>query len=151
SDCESVPPYVHIILVNMKYPSSTIPYPKILFPGNWYTNTNNFILHTISELGSTYGGSAFAAINGFYWDGDEGTAAGQVGTPAGTVYIDGVRKGTSISGAEAVIGFTTSYSSTGTDAALFSKAAGGSVSLGSYSTNAVSSTTSIVKSGACSR
>lgn len=151
-DCEDTPPYVHIILVNMKYPNSTIPYPKILFPAEWYSNTNTFLLHTISQLGGTYGGSAFAAINGFYWDGDSGTGSGQTGTPAGMLYIDGVRKGSGLTAAEAVIGFTASYTNTGTTASLISKPAGStSVSLGTYNWNVVPSTTSIVKNGACSR
>jgi hypothetical protein len=149
-DCEDKPPYVHIVLVNMQYPGSTY-YPHILFPGTWYSNTNTFLLNTISSLASNYGGSAFTAINGFYWNGDEGTAAGQTGTPAGHVYIDGVRRGSSISDAEAIIGFTRSSQTGGTSAAMFSKPAGGTVSLGTYNWNAVPSTTSIIRNGACSR
>lgn len=149
-DCENTAPYVHIVLVNMQYPGSTY-YPQILFPANWYTNTNTFLLNTISTLASTYGGSAFTAINGFYWNGDEGTAAGQTGTPAGHVYINGARRGTTLSDAEAVIGFTRGSQTGGTSAAMFNKAAGGSVSLGTYNWNAVSSTTSIIRNGVCSR
>jgi hypothetical protein len=149
-DCEDVAPYVHIVLVNMQYPGSTY-YPQILFPANWYTNTNTFLLNTIATLASTYGGSAFTAINGFYWDGDEGTAAGQTGVPAGHVYINGARRGSTIAGAEAVIGFTRGSQTGGTAAAMFNKASGGTVSLGTYNWNAVSSTTSIIRNGACSR
>lgn len=149
-DCEDVAPYVHIVLVNMAYPGSTY-YPQILFPANWYTNTNTFLLHTISNLASTYGGSAFTAINGFYWNGDEGTGPGQTGTPAGTVYINGARRSPTMTDAEAIIGFTRGSQTGGTAAAMFNKAAGGTVSLGTYNWNVVSSTTSIIRNGGCSR
>lgn len=150
-DCENRPPYVHIVLVNMKMGGSTGGYPRILFPHElwgYVGNTNEMLLHTISRHGEMSG--AFVAVNGFYWQGAYGNAGGS-GTPMGTVYFEGVKRSISFSDAESIIGFTPSSYTTGTSAAMFNKPAGGSVSLGSYNWNVVSSTTSIIRNGVCSR
>jgi hypothetical protein len=153
-DCEDKPPYVHIALVNLRVYTSTVgyQYPRITFPSQWYSGTNDFLLHTIKELGDQHaGGGVIAAINGYKWQGDYGVYDGGIGTPEGTVYINGAKRSISIPDAEAIIGFTSSGTAGGTMAQAFNKPAGGSVSLGSYNWNAVSSTTSIIRNGTCAR
>lgn len=149
TDCETLPPYVHIVIVNIAYTKPTgYNYPRVVLPAEWYSGTNTFLLHTISEHANLVSGS-FAVINGFLWDGDSGSSTG-TGTPKGTLYISGARKSPAYTGAEALIGFTIPYT-TGTFTSFFSKPSGtSSIDLGTYNYNVVPSTTSIVKNGACS-
>jgi hypothetical protein len=153
-DCLDTPPYVHLVLVNLRMYTPTVgyQYPRITFPSQWYSGTNDFLLHTIKELGDLHaGGGVIAAINGYKWQGDYGMMDGGVGTPEGTVYINGTKRSISIPDAEAIIGFTSSGTAGGTMAQVFNKPAGGTVSLGSYNWNTVSSTTSIIRYGTCAR
>lgn len=152
-DCENQPPYVHIVLVNMKMGGSVVQYPKIKFPFELVGtigNTTQMHLNTITDLAERLGGPAFVAVNGFYWTGALGMGGGH-GTPMGTVYFEGVKRSYSFSDAESIIGFTSSSPTTGTSAAMFNKPTNGSVSLGAYGWNAVPSTTSIIRNGVCSR
>lgn len=146
SDCETRDPYVHIIMVNLRYgaPSS---YPRIQIPNQRYGN--EYLLKTLSQHVSSVG--AWAAVNGFMWDGADGTGPGQYGIPIGTVRINGVTASPYYSGAEAIIGFTQSSTTGGTTGAFFDKVAGNSIAWGIYGYNAVPSTTSIIKNNACSR
>jgi len=150
SECEGVSPYVHILILNVGYnrPTSTSVFPRVAVPGEWYTGTNTFLLHTITELANIVG--AMAAVNGFTWTGDSGSDAGQTGTPNGTLYINGTRKSPAFSAAEALIAFQQGTSN-GTLATLVDKPSGATPSLGTYNWNVIPSTTSIIKNGACSR
>lgn len=146
SDCTDVPPYVHIILINLSYTANTgLVRPRLIIPATWYQGTTTFVLKTITEQANSVG--AFAAVNGFQWTGDDGSSGG-TGQARGTLYINGVRMSPAYTGAEAILGFT-SQSNNATFGSLFSKASGGTVSLGSYSWNAVPTTTSIIKNGVC--
>jgi hypothetical protein len=147
SDCTDVPPYVHIILLNLSYTiNSGLLRPRLIIPATWYEGTNTFVLKTITEQANSVG--AFAAVNGFQWTGDDGSSDG-TGVARGTLYINGVRKSPAYSGGEAILGFT-GQSSNATYGSLFIKPSGGTVSLGSYSWNAVPTTTSIIRNGVCS-
>jgi hypothetical protein len=146
SDCTDVPPYVHIILINLSYTiNSGLVRPRLIIPATWYQGTTTMVLKTITEQANSVG--AFAAVNGFQWTGDDGSSDG-TGAARGTLYINGVRMSPAYSGAEAILGFT-SQSSNATYGSFFFKPSGGSVSLGSYSWNAVPTTTSIIRNGVC--
>lgn len=147
NDCETRFPYVHIIMVNLHHGSpGTFPYVRI--PNQRYSN-HEYLLKTIAEHATSIG--AFAAVNGFTWNGDEGTGTGQYGIPIGNVRIDNTTASPSYTGAEAIIGFTSSSSTGGTGWGFFDKPAGNTINWGSYGYNAVPSTTSIIKGGVCSR
>lgn len=147
NDCETRFPYVHIIMVNLHH-GSLASYPYIRIPSQRYAG-HEYLLKTISEHASSIG--AFAAVNGFTWNGDEGTGTGQYGIPIGNVRIDNQTASPNFTGAEAIIGFTASSSTGGTGWGFFDKPAGNTINWGSYGYNAVPSTTSIIKGGACSR
>lgn len=147
--CMSVPPYVHIIFINIgRGLTAGQIYPYVLLPATWYTGTTTFDLKTIMEHYTALG--TYASVNGFLWDGGAGDGPNQTGTPRGTLYIDGAQRSPIYTGAEAIIGFQQSSNSLGTPASLFDKPSG-TVNLGAYTWNAVPSTTSIIKFGACSR
>ncbi|HEX2208837.1 MAG TPA: hypothetical protein VHG93_14250 [Longimicrobium sp.] len=146
-ECESVAPYVHLILVNIGYGGTS--FPRVYLPAQWYSGTYDFILRTISEHANSVG--AFAAVNGFTWDGGDGSAAGQTGQARGTVFIQGNRRSPLFSGAEALVAFANN-TTTGTPATLIDKPSGvTSPNLGGYNYNVVPSTTSVVKYGRCSQ
>ncbi|HEX8904808.1 MAG TPA: hypothetical protein VF771_08210, partial [Longimicrobiaceae bacterium] len=151
STCQSVPPYVHIIMVNLNRPElgqNGWGYPRIVFPGQQYTD-GTFALREITTHMSTLTND-FAAINGFTWSGDTGCCGGY-GTPIGTVYMNGTRVSPWFSGTEVIIGFGAWSPWTGTPHAFFERVNGASINIGGYTDWMVPSTTSIVKNGACSR
>ena len=146
SDCTDVPPYVHIILINLSYAiNSGLVRPRLIIPATWYQGTTTFVLKTITDQANSVG--AFAAVNGFQWTGDDGSSDG-TGQARGTLYINGARMSPAYTGAEAILGFT-GQSGGVTYGSLFSKPSGGTVNLGSYSWNAVPTTTSVIKNGVC--
>ncbi len=146
SDCTDVPPYVHIVLINLSHTmNSGLLRPRVIIPATWYEGTNTFVLKTITEQANSVG--AFAAVNGFQWTGDDGSSDG-TGVARGTLHINGVRKSPAYTGGEAILGFT-GQSSNVTYGSLFIKPSGGTVNLGSYSWNAVPTTTSIIRNGVC--
>jgi hypothetical protein len=147
--CMNVPPYVHIIFINIGQGlSGSQIYPWVLFPSEWYTGTTTFLLRTIMQHASSFG--TYASVNGFLWDGNIGDGPNQTGTPKGTLYIEDVQRSPVYTGAEAIIGFGQTDSYLGTAALLIDKPSG-IANLQGYTWNAVPSTTSIVKNGACSR
>lgn len=149
--CEDVAPYVHIIMVNLNRSglgANGYLYPKIVFPGQRYTD-GTFALREITTHMSTLSND-FAAINGFTWDGDSGCCGGY-GTPIGTVYMNGTRVSPTFTGTEVIIGFGPWSATSGTPSASFERVNGASINITGYTSWMVPSTTSIVKGGACSR
>lgn len=81
--CENIPPYVHMMYYYggnsqtlFQMPNITSPRPDS--PGSWQNLTR------IEKLTS----KSIAAINGFTWEGDRGTVAGQFGLAQGYVRTD---------------------------------------------------------------
>ena len=84
SDCENIPPYVHIVLMNGKDQRRQMILPFIPYPNE---KSPSVVKLTSIENYKTTG---IAGINGFTWDGDEGTAEGQRGVLLG--YVDSNKK-----------------------------------------------------------
>jgi len=145
--CENVPPYVHIVIVNLSR-AGLSAYPRIHFP-NVQNADNTLQLREISTHITQV--NEFAAINGFTWTGDKGFEWGGTGTAIGTVYMNYERVSPWYTGAEVMVGFGAWNPTYGTPTRFFDRPAGVSLDLSGYTEWMVPGTTSIVKNGACSR
>ncbi|CAM4419498.1 phosphodiester glycosidase family protein [Deinococcus marmoris] len=141
-DCESVAPYVHIVLINRANRSRTVELPvtpSVDYPGK-------YVLRPITSHAT----GAAVAINGFTWSGDKGTAYSTgYGTPLGTLITAGTVRKTN-SSTEAILGFERQAAgqASGTSAEFF-VGASSSLNFGTHNYNVIGSTTSVIRSGAC--
>lgn len=145
--CENVPPYVHIVIVNLSR-AGLSTYPRIHFP-NVQNADNTLQLREISTHITQV--NEFAAINGFTWTGDKGFEWGGTGTAIGTVYLNYERVSPWYTGSEVMVGFGAWNPTYGTPTKFFDRPAGVGLDLTGYTEWMVPGTTSIIKNGACSR
>jgi Phosphodiester glycosidase len=139
--CESVAPFVHIVLLDRSKTNRSITFP--ITPA---ASAGSYQLRTISEHATSV--NALAAVNGFLWNGDSGNGAGQVGTISATLFTNGVQRSVATAN-EAMIGFSQNTGS-GTGTKFLERSTDGN-NWGTFNHNLVASTTSIIKNGACSR
>ncbi|NOR69671.1 MAG: hypothetical protein GQ532_08265 [Methylomarinum sp.] len=143
TSCLDVDPKVHMVISKINDSRNTIKFSA----EKQSSSPINYKLKTITSHASNIG--AWAMINGFVWDGDSGSSAGQLGNFLGTHYLNGVNVNNR-STAEAIIGFTQKTSSNSNNAMFYDKNSTSNFgNFSPYNYNLVSSTTSIVKNGNC--
>ncbi|NIA00888.1 phosphodiester glycosidase family protein [Massilia sp. CCM 8734] len=91
--CKELKPSVHIALINLTHPriKYKIPYNVIRNPN---TNYNHYELRRLSTVLPVGG----VAINGFMWEGDEGTGPNQGGYPKGFLVSEGIELANNVPG-----------------------------------------------------
>lgn len=149
--CEKVKPYVHIVYVNTK--DDRIRY-SIPYTMSTAGKANGPYLR-LARIDAFTASPSIALINGFTWSGDSGMFDNQLGKAEGIVRSNGAALGDNISGGGAGCPdcqnggnkFVMAYGGDKSRPAFFTTTTPSS--LGSFSSNVVSSSTSIVKDGAC--
>ena len=149
--CEKIKPHVHIVYVNTKDKRIKYAIPHSISTMGHGNGPNLNLLRIDAFLAS----SSIALINGFTWAGDLGMLDGQHGQAEGIVRANGVALGDNVSGGGAgcpgcLNGGNKFVMAYGGDKSM---PAFGTIttpkSLGSFSSNVVSSSTSIVNNGTC--
>lgn len=147
--CTDIPPYIHIIYVDLRY--NNVP---LYIPYYWSTGARKLNLRPLTELAPQ---DATYAINGFHWEGDLGTNINQYGYPNGYVRSNGWVMGTNrVGGGNATTGTSAgnkrimSWNSnyaygpiTFSDSSAVNYSVPGAV-------NTISSSTSVLREGICS-
>ena len=110
------------------------------------TSGDDVNLQTVKHLATTNNPPAIVAINGYFWDGDDGNKPGQTGNFASTTIINGVTKHTDPAPAESIIGFG-QQRGFGTNVQRMTKDEYNEGSYGAYRHNLFGSHTSIMING----
>lgn len=136
--CENIAPNIHIAFINLK--DSRIKYDMPVT-----VSSTSSIPHKLNLKRITSHAAGIALVNGFTWDGNEGTSASDIGTAKGffnTANI--VRAKNEDAGNKLILGVSS------TKAFNFFETNNASYNFQSYGYNLVSSSTSVVKNGTCS-
>ncbi|MGF6275230.1 hypothetical protein ABIB38_003628 [Massilia sp. UYP11] len=149
--CEKIRPYVHIVYVNTKDNRIRYSLPYAMSSAG----QGNGPYLRLQRIDAFTASPSIAMINGFTWSGDSGTFDNQWGRAEGIVRSNGVALGDNVSGGGAGCPscknggnkFVMAYGGDKSQPAFFTTTTPSS--LGSSSLNVVSSSTSIVKNGAC--